>query len=200
MIKNNIDFHKIKLGHFQQSGWNVFKYVIVCSLFLNISCNHNKVIEKEQKEEEVITEIHFQIYNMLPTGSTTVSDIAIVNGKDSSDPSTYPYIVDVNGGEFITTLQSNSNAFVLCDVILVIQNLGNFRIEITNSPEEKMLVIGKNKIMAEGSLSFDFKEIQWYIKTTIVDNSFSVLIILNTPEFLMGNYFNSDLLPRSLMV
>lgn len=179
MTKSNIYIHKKRVEYSQFLQRKLLSYLILCSVFLGSSCCHTDDIIDDV---EVAT-IDLQIYNLYPSGSMTVSDIAVVNGVDSTAPSSYPFVIDANGGSFITTLQSNSNAFVLCDVILVIQNVGDFRIEIKNSTEEKMLTLGKNRIVAEGSLSFNFKGVQWYIKTTIVDNKYSVLMILNSPKF-----------------
>lgn len=147
-----------------------YSVIIILIILCATSCHH---------KEEVPT-IEFKVYNLSSTGSVTISNIAVVNGFDKKGKSSYPAIINSNGGAFMTTIQSSSSSYIICDVILVVQNQGNFRIEVTNSKEEKILGIGKNRIVAEGSLSFFCRNIQWYIKTVVVGDAYNILIILNT--------------------
>jgi len=145
-------------------------------LFFVCSCGIGKV--HSRKNERIL--INFRIYNFQDSGSTTLSNIIIVNGKEIKTHS-YPQIIKSQGGYFMTSIKENNlNSGVICDAILIIQNLGIFRININNFNDKESVSIFNNKIIQKGTLFFNYNGVKWYVQTTRIGNDiYSVLVIIS---------------------
>ncbi|WP_162555877.1 hypothetical protein [Reichenbachiella versicolor] len=120
------------------------------------------------------------VYNLSSlSGSITVSNLVTINGYQSNNDPIYPVTIDSNGGGFVTTIYSNDNNYLMCYLILVVQNKGTYKLQMINSLDTKCFGAGKNTIEGEGSLNYLDDGIQWYIETTLNNDNYNVVLLLD---------------------
>lgn len=147
------------------------RLVQIVIYFLCSSCGvvNNPSFEK--------AEVNLKIYNFQLTGSTTISNLGLLNGTDSKSES-YPVEVESNGGSYITAIKDQNNQGVSGFIVLVIQNTGTFIIYFENLKSYQSINFTGNSIISGGSVRVNIKNTTWYIRTMVVKKKYHIVIII----------------------